>query len=669
MADELEQLRDALRREPSEPRPAARQAAIAAALAAHDEKFAPANQGSRVHTRLMGAAQSAWAFLRRRGSMRLAPAMAGGVSLVALTLALVTTGIVSPTLWRSPTEEPVERTVRLADAERQEERRDAAGQSPQPAPPPALVQQAPEGFAPPQALAPSQMAQADRSTRGGEAVNGFAAPAAEALDEAAAYYREQGRDRFAAFDPNPVKIAAEDPVSTFSIDVDTASYAFVRAALNQGVLPQKDAVRVEELINYFDYDYPQPQAREVPFRASVSVFPTPWNEGTKLLHIGIKGYELPAAEAPRANLVFLVDTSGSMDSPDKLPLLANSLRLLLGSLRPDDTVAIVTYAGDAGIALAPTPVAEQAKIIAALDGLGAGGSTAGAEGIRQAYQLAEQNFDKAAVNRVFLATDGDFNVGITDPDELKGFIERKRDSGIYLSVLGFGRGNYNDALMQALAQNGNGAAAYIDTLNEARRVLVEEASATLFPIAKDVKLQVEFNPAVVSEYRLIGYETRLLAREDFNNDRVDAGEIGSGHSVTAIYEITPTDSGAELVEPLRYGQTAGPDQVGEQGEYAYLKIRYKLPEEDASRLIETPVTQAMETSLEAAPREARFAAAVAAFGQLLRGGRYTEDFGYDDVIRLAHAARGTDPFGLRTEFINLVRLAKSAAAIERLDRR
>lgn len=489
------------------------------------------------------------------------------------------------------------------------------------------------------------------------------------LDQSAAHrYQDQGRDRFTDIEPNPIKVVREEPVSTFSIDVDTASYAFVRASLNRNVLPQKDAVRVEELINYFPYAYPAPEDRAEPFRASVAVFPTPWNLETRLIHIGIKGYTLPATDRPRANLVFLIDTSGSMHAPDKLPLLQNAFKLLVSSLEPDDTIAIVTYAGAAGTALEPTKISDKAKILAALDGLAAGGSTAGAEGIRQAYQLAEQNFDPAGINRVILATDGDFNVGITDIEELKSFVERKRQAGVYLSVLGFGMGNYNDELMQTLAQNGNGNAAYIDSLNEARKVLVEEAGSTIFTIANDVKLQVEFNPQTVSEYRLIGYETRLLNREDFNNDKVDAGDIGAGHTVTALYEIVPVGSGARLIDDLRYQAAPQPNGPATD-EYGFLKIRYKLPDSDTSRLITAPITAGVEVdNLAATPQEARFAAAVAAFGQVLRGGRYTGSYGYDDVIALAQGAKGADEFGYRAELINLVRLAKSAAALEPLNR-
>ena len=480
----------------------------------------------------------------------------------------------------------------------------------------------------------------------------------------------QGRDRFSRFDANPVKATAEEPVSTFSIDVDTASYSFMRAALQNGVLPRQDAVRTEELVNYFPYDYAPPENRQTPFAAHVSLMPAPWNAANRLLHVGIKGYVADRSAAPRANLVFLIDTSGSMDHPDRLPLLINSLKLLVSTLAPDDTVAIVTYAGSAGMALAPTRVAERSKIAASLEHLGAGGSTAGAEGIRQAYLLAEQHFAADGINRVILATDGDFNVGITDPEELESYIARKRDSGVFLSVLGFGMGNYNDELMQRLAQNGNGNAAYIDSLSEARKVLVEEATSTLFPIAKDVKIQVEFNPAAVSEYRLIGYETRMLKREDFLNDKIDAGEIGVGHTVTAIYEVTPVGSGAERMAPLRYQeQEEAAAGTAFEDEVAYVKIRYKLPDGDTSTEIVRVVTRAdVLESVEAAPRDARFAAAVAAFGQLLRGGQYTGDFSYDDVIALAQSARGEDPFGYRTEFIGLVRLAQSAAALAPLPR-
>jgi Ca-activated chloride channel family protein len=477
-----------------------------------------------------------------------------------------------------------------------------------------------------------------------------------------------GRDRFDAKESNPVKSVAAEPVSTFSVDVDTASYSFVRRSLNGGRLPPKDAVRVEEMINYFPHDYARPESASEPFRASIQVFPSPWNSANQLVHIGLKGYDLKNAERPRANLVLLVDVSGSMGPADRLPLVKNAFRLLLDNLKPDDTLAIVTYASGSDIRLAPTKVAEKAKILAAIDSLRAGGSTHGAQGITDAYKVAEANFDKAAVNRVILATDGDWNVGITNRDELKGFIERKRETGIFLSILGVGMGNHNDALMQTLAQSGNGAAAYIDTLNEARKVLVEEASSTLFPIAKDVKIQLEFNPARVSDYRLIGYETRMLRREDFNNDKVDAGDVGSGHAVTAIYEITPVGA-PKLVDDLRYQQPAQvklgqtPPVDAKQAEIGFLKLRYKLPKEEASRLSTFVIgpEQTRRTIAEAST-EARFSVAVAAFGQLLRGLPYMQGYTWDDVIALANGAKGDDPFGYRAELVNLVRLAKSASA-------
>ena len=477
---------------------------------------------------------------------------------------------------------------------------------------------------------------------------------------------QEYRDKFEASKVNPVKQVATEPVSTFSIDVDTASYSFVRRALNAGQLPPKDSVRVEEMINYFPYDYPRPETAETPFQPTVTVMPSPWSPGNQLVHVAIKGYDLKNAERPRANLVFLMDVSGSMDSPDKLPLVKNAFRMLVDELKPDDTVAIVTYASGSGVLLEPTKIADKRKIAAAIDSLGAGGSTAGAEGIQDAYRLAESNFDKSAVNRVILATDGDFNVGVTDQDDLKGLIERKREKGIFLSILGVGQGNYNDSLMQTLAQNGNGTAAYVDTLNEARKVLVDEASSTLFTIAKDVKIQIEWNPSRVSEYRLVGYETRALAREDFNNDKVDAGDIGSGHTVTAIYEVTPAGAEQKLADNLRY---AKPDTTRREpaatgtadAEIGFLKLRFKLPKEDTSKLVSVAITDELsKESLKAVPEEARFSVAVAAFGQLLKGAPHLKSFGYDDVIELARTARGPDPYGYRAEFLNLVRLAKSA---------
>ena len=465
-----------------------------------------------------------------------------------------------------------------------------------------------------------------------------------------------GTENFANEDPNPLKIAAEEPVSTFSIDVDTASYAVIRSSLLGGFLPPADAVRIEEMINYFPYAYPAPRAGEAPFRPTVTLAPTPWNPDTQLMQIGLQG-RLPAIEArPPLNLVFLLDTSGSMDEPNKLPLLVQSLRLLLGQLRPDDDVAIAAYAGSAGQVLGPTPASDRRSILHALDRLASGGSTAGAEGLRLAYRIAEEMAAGGEVTRVILATDGDFNVGIADPEALEDFIARKRENGTYLSVLGFGRGNLDDATMQALAQNGNGQAAYIDTLHEARKVLVDQLTGALFPIANDVKIQVEFNPAAVAEYRLIGYETRALRREDFDNDKVDAGEIGAGHSVTAIYEITPVGSPAVQNNPLRYA--AGADHPeGAAGELAYLRLRYKEPGKNISQLIELAIAPGMG----AADADTSFAAAIAGFGQLLRGSVYLGDWSYSDAAALAQANTGLDRFGYRHEAVQLMRLAESLA--------
>lgn len=484
-------------------------------------------------------------------------------------------------------------------------------------------------------------------------------------DFAMPYYQDSGRDKFTTAEQNAFQVTVDQPVSTFSIDVDTASYSFVRASLNRNVLPQPAAVRTEELVNYFPYDYASPQDARRPFSSSITVMPSPWTKGRKIVRIGIKGYEIAKVTRPRANLVFLIDTSGSMNNPDKLPLVKQSLAMLLEQLDDNDSVSIVTYAGSAGTALEPTPAGQKAKILAALNQLGAGGSTAGAEGIRQAYALAARNLDTRGINRVILATDGDFNVGITDQNELKGYIERERGKGIFLSVLGFGMGNYNDALMQTLAQNGNGTAAYIDTLGEARKTLVEEASSTLFPIAKDVKIQVEFNPSTVAEYRLVGYETRMLKREDFDNDKIDAGDVGSGQSVTAIYEIVPV-GGPRAIGDLRYSKVTQPvPDTARAGEYGFVKIRYKLPKSDTSQLITNPINRSVEFArFDDAPQDARFAVGVASFGELLRGGRYNGAMTYDDVLRIVSGARGRDDFGYRTELAGLIRAAKTASSME-----
>jgi Ca-activated chloride channel family protein len=468
------------------------------------------------------------------------------------------------------------------------------------------------------------------------------------------------RDRLAEFKTNPVRSVSDDPVSTFSIDVDTASYSLARRSLREGLLPQPDTIRVEEMINYFPYGWQGPLDAATPFNTTVTVMPTPWNDHTRLMHVAIKGYDVKPAEQPRANLVFLIDVSGSMDQPDKLPLLKSAFRLLVGKLDPKDTVSIVTYAGNAGTVLTPTKASEREKILTAIDTLQPGGSTAGEAGLREAYRLAEQSFVEGGVNRVMLATDGDFNVGQTDDEDLKRLIEDKRKSGVFLSVVGFGRGNLNDRMMQTIAQNGNGTAAYIDTLAEAEKILVQDARSTLFPIAKDVKIQVEFNPGKVTEYRLIGYERRALNREDFNNDRVDAGEIGSGHSVTAIYEITPRGA-PQAIDDLRYGEAANnPQGIANADEYAFVKIRYKAPDGGASKLITTPVTEGNAVpSFDKAGTDQRFSVAVAAFGQKLRDADAVASLSWERIAEIAKEARGPDPFGYRSEFLSLVRLASA----------
>jgi len=486
------------------------------------------------------------------------------------------------------------------------------------------------------------------------AVGGVVAPATAYLPEPAPLPVEN-TEAYANAPVNPVHVTAEEPVSTFSIDVDTASYAVVRSSLMSGVLPDVEQVRVEEMVNYFPYSYPTPEAGQA-FRPTVTVMPSPWNAGTRLVHIAIQG-ALPAVEArPPLNLVFLIDTSGSMEDPAKLPLLKQSLALMLPELMPQDQVAIVAYAGSAGVVLPPTAAGDRAAILGALDRLAAGGSTAGAEGLQLAYQVADSMKAEGEVSRVLLATDGDFNVGISDPEDLTRLIEAQRTGGTYLSVLGFGRGNLDDATMQALAQNGNGTASYIDTLSEARKVLVDQLTGALYPIADNVKIQVEWNPATVAEYRLIGYETRALAREDFNNDKVDAGDIGAGTQVTAIYEVTAPGSPALLNDPLRYGTVMPGGETG--GELGYLRLRAVAPGETESRLTELAIPS--ET---AAPTDdARFAVAVAGFGQMLRGAKYLGDWGWPEMIALAQGARGEDAFGYRAEAVTLMRLAESLSA-------
>jgi Ca-activated chloride channel family protein len=471
----------------------------------------------------------------------------------------------------------------------------------------------------------------------------------------------QAADRFPDQAPNKSVLVSEQPVSTFSADVDTASYAFMRRSLSAGRMPPLEAVRVEEMVNYFPYHYARPRDRANPFAISTEVMPSPWKAGNQLAHIAVRGYDLQAAERPRVNVVLLVDVSGSMMPPDRLPLLKQGFHLFADRLRADDSVAIVSYASGTRVVLEPTSGKDKDKIVDAIDALHAGGGTAGGAGLQRAYEMAERHFDPNAVNRVVLATDGDFNLGLTDPRQLEQFIAAKRKTGIYLSVFGVGTGNLNDALMQRLAQSGNGNAAYIDSLLEARKAMNEELSSTLFPIANDVKLQVEFNPARVAAYRLIGYETRMLQRQDFKDDKVDAGDMGAGHTVTAIYEITPSGAAAGLVDAPRYrGNQRARPKTGSGDELCFVKLRYKLPGAATSRLMTHPVHAASaRTRFDAAPSDQRFAVAVAAFAQRLRGESQLSDTGYATIATLANDARGDDSEGYRAEFVKLVRMAES----------
>jgi len=477
------------------------------------------------------------------------------------------------------------------------------------------------------------------------------------------------RENYAHYTQNPVVRAAEIPVSTFSIDVDTGSYTNTRRMIRQGRRPVKDAIRAEEFINYFDYQYPTPDSKAHPFMLSTEMGPTPWNSNSVLLNIGIRGFDRPKSERPASNLVFLVDVSGSMRSDDKLGLLKNALKLLSNQLGPQDKISLAVYAGASGVVLEPTPGDQKFKILSAIDNLYAGGSTNGAAGIRLASTMAQQAYIKGGINRIILATDDDFNVGTVNFEALKNLVEEKRISGVSLTTLGFGAGNYNDHLMEQLADAGNGNYSYIDTLNEAQKVLVDELSSTLFTIAKDVKIQIEFNPQIVAEYRLIGYENRKLKREDFNNDKIDAGEIGAGHTVTALYELILVGRPGQLIDPLRYGtktknqnNNAGDSDTDKQ-ELAFLQLRYKLPGQDTSKLVKTPIKRlAIKDKLTQTSNRFRFAASVAAYSQVLRGGTYTKNFGYADIITLAQGSKSKDAFGYRGEFINLVRLTQSLAA-------
>lgn len=478
--------------------------------------------------------------------------------------------------------------------------------------------------------------------------------------------RQFNTEEYGRFEENAFLKVADNPLSTFSIDVDRASYSNIRRFLRDGQRPPRDAVRIEEMVNYFTYDYPEPPASQ-PFSITTEMARAPWNEKNRLLLVGLQGRRIKTADLPPNNLVFLIDVSGSMQSPDKLPLVKRSLDLLVDELRPQDRVAIVVYAGNAGLVLPSTPGSNKGAISAAIQQLEAGGSTAGGEGIQLAYKVAKENFLEKGNNRVILATDGDFNVGVSSDGELEQLIESKRRDRIFLTVLGFGTGNIKDSKMELLADKGNGNYAYVDSLSEARKVLVEEMGATLFTIAKDVKIQIEFNPAHVAAYRLIGYENRLLRKEDFNNDTKDAGDIGAGHSVTALYEIVPPGGeipGDASVDPLKYqAQTAKSSP-----EMLTLKLRYKDPDSETSKLITRPLLDA-HGEIATASDNLRFAAAVAELGMLLRDSKFKGDASYDEVRQLAQKSLGSDDEGYRADFLTMVaaasRLPKSQEVAER----
>lgn len=465
---------------------------------------------------------------------------------------------------------------------------------------------------------------------------------------------QHNTENYATIHENDFLEVKNNALSTFSIDVDAASYSNIRRFIDQGQMPPKDAVRIEEMVNYFTYDYAQP-SDDTPFAIATELSTCPWNSDHQLVHIGLQGKEIPTQDLPPSNLVFLIDVSGSMDAPNKLPLLKSAFRMLVNQMRPEDRVAIVVYAGAAGLVLPSTPASEKEKIMQALDQLQAGGSTAGGAGINLAYKIAKENFQEDGNNRVILATDGDFNVGESSDAGMERLIEQKREDGVFLTVLGFGMGNYKDSKMEILADKGNGNYAYIDNIQEAKKVLVSEFGGTLFTIAKDVKLQVEFNPTKVKAYRLIGYENRALKNEDFNNDKKDAGELGSGHTVTAMYEIIPADSEEEVssVDPLKYQEQQVKSSARQSDELLTLKLRYKNPKGSKSQLIEQPLED-RSVRIVNTTDNFRFAAAVAGFGMLLRDSVHKGDLTYDAVARLAQDAKGKDLEGYRQEFIRMV---------------
>lgn len=477
-----------------------------------------------------------------------------------------------------------------------------------------------------------------------------------------AFGLEQNTERYQKNEPNPIQKVSENPISTFSIDVDTGSYSNIRRMLlSYGKLPPVDAVRLEEILNYFDYRYPQPTNGK-PFALHTANYDSPWKKDAKLIKLAIQAQDIDVKELPPANLVFLIDVSGSMDYENKLPLVKKTLRILTEKLRPQDKVTIITYAYGEKLELEPTSGKEKDKILAVINRLQAGGATSGEKAIQLAYQQAEKSFIKNGINRILIATDGDFNVGITDFDTLKGMVAEKRKSGISFSTLGFGTGNYNEHLMEQLADAGDGNYSYIDNEKEAKKVLDRQLSSTLATVAQDVKIQVEFNPKTVKEYRLIGYENRALKQEDFNNDKVDAGDIGAGHQVTAFYEIIPTGV-TGWPEESRY-QANKSTTTAKDSEYGYLKLRYKLPNQSKSLLIETPIL-ATSRPFSQADSDTKFATAALAYGEQLRGGKYNGDMTWHHILELAEQNVGQDPHGLREEFVELVKIAKSLSTTER----
>ncbi|HRI22015.1 MAG TPA: von Willebrand factor type A domain-containing protein, partial [Panacibacter sp.] len=492
--------------------------------------------------------------------------------------------------------------------------------------------------------------------RGIKSINADYIPGEKDEDAAWRYNNDFNTEGYDKITENPFLKVNDNPLSTFSIDVDAASYSNVRRFINDGQLPPAGAVRIEEMINYFSYKYPQPDD-DAPFSINTEMAACPWNDKHQLVLVGLQGKKIETENLPASNLVFLIDVSGSMDEPNKLPLVQASLKLLVDQLREQDKVALVVYAGNAGLVLPSTSGANKTKIKDAIDKLQAGGSTAGGAGIQLAYKTAKENFAKNGNNRVILCTDGDFNVGLSSDDALETLIENERKSGVFLTVLGYGMGNYQDSKMQKLADKGNGNHAYIDGISEAKKVLVNEFGGTLFTIAKDVKLQIEFNPAKVKSYRLIGYENRMLAKEDFNNDQKDAGELGSGHTVTALYEITPVgvkDDFTDSVDPLRYQPTKKSKAGNDFGnEVMNIKLRYKKPDGDESKLLQYPLSD-NTIALSLTSDNFRFAAAVAEFGMLLRNSEYKGKGNFEMVEQLAKQAIGDDVEGYRKEFLQMV---------------